>query len=155
MNKAMRNSKKAFFMQLPTDIQGWFIFFVGILFWTAIFAAIKTDVKYEINQVESNLEGSDIFINILRTPVQNKNIADLAAEVYLGGDNNILLKEINESLNLVYGIAEPVCWTLTAGEKILAKVECTTKEEIFDAKTKIPLQNNKLIEIELKVIGRT
>ena len=154
-------NKRGFFLQLPTDIQGWFIFFVGILFWASFFAVLKTEFKYEIKEQITDLSNDDILLTYLQTPVDNsQNIADLITQAHFGNENDKLKKELNPILNSIYGKAKQVCWKLwyyeqdSKTEISLASEECTGESaEIFDARTIIPLQNKKPIEIRLIIPG--
>ena len=159
MNK-LRKSKKAFFLQIPTDIQGWFIFFAGIILWAIVFAAIKTEVRYEITGQVAYLSNDDILLTYLQTPVANQNIADMITKVYFGASDEQLKTEMNIMLNSVYGRTKQVCWKLWGYEQgketeiSLASEKCAGESaDILDARTAIPLQNKKPIEIRLIIPG--
>lgn len=155
-------NKKAVFLQLPMDMWGWFIFFLGILFWIVLFTLTKTEITYEIQEKTVYLSNDGLLLTYLQTPVNsNENIADLITKTYFGEDPALLKKEINEILNSVYGRAKPVCWKLwyydppgSETETSLASEECTgEKSDLLDARTIIPLQNKKIIQVRLIVPG--
>lgn len=144
------------------DIWGWLIFVLGILVWMVLFTLTKVDVSYEIQEKTAYLSNDQILLTLLQTPASdNENIADLITKVYFGSDPVALKKELNDILNIVYGRAKPVCWKLwyydppgSEKETSLASEECTgEKSDILDARTIIPLQNKKIIELRLTVPG--
>ena len=158
----MINNKKGFFMSLVTDMWGWFIFFLGILFWLFIFMVLSKGITYEIQEKTAYLSDDGILLAYLRTPVTEKeNIADLIVAAYQGADKEKLKEELNKILNHVYGRAKPVCWKLWYYErdskKLLVEEECgSEKNELFDAEAIMPLPHNlkdKKIKIKLAVLG--
>jgi hypothetical protein len=158
MNRSLR--KKGVFLDLSADTLGWWILFIGVIFWMTVFLLTKTNVTYDIKEKSVYISDDDVLLTYLQTPVGNKNIADLAAEAYFGGNNQILKKEMNNILNSVYGKVKPVCWKLWAyskgaeNEKELASEECKgEKAEILDVRTTIPLQSKEVIELRLIVPG--
>lgn len=150
-------NKKAVFMGLMTDIWGWFILFLGIIFWIMVFMLLGHDVTYEIKGETAYLTDNGQFLTFLRTPVDDLIIADLIVGAYETGENERLKTELNNILNSIYGRAKPVCWKLWYYEdndkKLLAEEECKKKENIFDARTTIPLHNPESIDIRLNVLG--
>ena len=158
----MINNKKGFFMSLVTDMWGWFIFFLGILFWLFIFMVLSKGITYEIQEKTAYLSDDGILLAYLRTSVTEKeNIADLIVAAYQGADKEKLKEELNKILNHVYGRAKPVCWKLWYYEKdskkLLVEEECgSEKNELFDAETIMPLpyhQEDKTIKIKLVILG--
>lgn len=158
----MIKNKKGFFMSLVIDMWGWFIFFLGILFWLFIFMALSKGITYEIQEKTAYLSDDSILLAYLRTPVTEKeNIADLIVTAYRGANKEKLKEELNKILNQVYGRAKPVCWKLWYYEKdskkLLVEEECgSEKNELFNAETIMPLPYNmedKAIKIKLVILG--
>ena len=144
-------------MGLMTDVWGWFILFIGIIFWIMVFVLFKHNVAYEIEGETAYLKDNGQFLTFLNSPSDNTNIADLISRAYETGDNGILNGELNNLLNSIYGRAKHVCWKLWYYEgedkKLLAEEDCETRKNIFDARTTIPLHNSDVMDIRLNVLG--
>ena len=142
-------------MGLMTDIWGWIILFLGLLFWFTFFMLVKNNITYEIKGESTHIIANNQLLTLLRTPVNEGNVASLIAAAYETGETTQLTLELNSLFNSIYD--KHVCWKLWYYEdddkEILAEEDCQKKKQLFDAKATIPLHNSEILDIRLNVLG--
>ena len=143
-------NKKGKFLGLVSDFIGWFILFlVGATFFI-LFSFSSGKIVVDIHGEKFAAE--DTMLTILRTPVNNYNVADGIVMLANGQTDTATIETIDKILNSIYGQANKVCWGLWNADILLHAVDCKgEKEEIFEGSATIPSPNP--IDIRLAVLG--
>lgn len=160
MGKTLKSriGKKGFFMGLPADVVGWFLFFLSILSWGLIFGVVRADITFKLDAQHTPSFQDLAFINILRTPFQDTTIVQLVIEAHQQQKKDRLELALDQALNTIYGDPYPVCWKLwyydaQDTKQLLAGTGCKATKQLFSGKTVIPLPDTSHLRLELAIPG--
>jgi hypothetical protein len=120
-----------------------------LAFFFMLALAVREQSIMIIEEKEIMLKDTETFLNILRSPVGDNNIADLIIMKYEGNPAPGLEGELTRIINLVYKDDKDLCWRLyvypSDERELLAYTDCSKIEDlpIIDAKINLPLITEK------------